>query len=362
MSDRRSAAVQRGVTVVAGVGPRSATHKAAGAPHIARGAVVPRSGSLVAVVFTTLMVLIPWPAIWLAQNGTPLEDRRVYESQIVNGFLVFDRGVQGDLWSYVSGEYLWGWLLNLFVRELSLPVAIVFAAISAFVLFVAAKVILRHAHPAFLLFLLNPSFVNLAFSQLRIALAMALVAAAYLLKGKLPMIWVLRVSLLTAACFVHTSMIIFVGLFIASGWIAHGNPERGSYASLLKLVVAGLAAVVLLGPLRTWFLSELGDRRVEADYLSSSVSFYLVWLLLAVFLIISWRNIQIVPPVAFAMACLVVVLAGLFFEVYVNRVIAIALPFFVVALAALPRAWRPFAIIAYVVFDVVYWIYWLNIG
>jgi hypothetical protein len=336
-------------SVSAGVGPRGLIRRSR--RHTA---------SLFAALFALVMVAIPWPTIWLAQYGRPMEDRRVYSEQIASGYLSFDVGGQGDFWDYVSSEYLWGWLLNLLVREWGLSVVTTFGLISAFVVFIAGQVIARHAHPAFVLLLVNPIFVNLAFSQLRIALAVSLVCVAYLLGRSSAAAWAIRLSLLAAACLVHTSMIVFVGLFIFALWVARTHRSR-PYQSFMTLTVGGLLAVGLLGPLRSWFLSEIGDRRADADYLSSSVNFYLIWLIVAFLLTLSWREIRIDPSICFALACLVVVLAGVFFDVYVNRVIAIALPFLVVAISKLPQTWRPFALIAYLAHSGAYWLYWLRL-
>jgi hypothetical protein len=329
--------------------------------HDAPNALPRKSGTIAAVIFTVFMVIVPWPSIWLALYHAPMEDRRVYEQQIASGYLAIDLGLQSGFWDYILNEYLWGWILNLLIRDLGLSSIVAFGAISAFVVYVASKVVVKHAHPCFLLLLINPSFVNLAFSQMRIALAWGLVCVAYLIWDKFRGTELLSVALLAAACFVHTSMVVFVALLSIAAYSTRRRLRTTPFRSYVELVIAGLLAAALLGPLRVVLLGGLGDRRIDVEYLSSSVNFYIVWLILAVLLSINWRGAVINAPIAFSVSCLALVIGGLFIDVYVNRVIAIALPFFVVAIARLSYSLRIVMIAAYLGYNLVYWIYWLRV-
>ncbi|USX45200.1 hypothetical protein [Dietzia kunjamensis] len=306
------------------------------------------------------MVAIPWPAIWMAQVGRPLEDRRVYESQIIYGHLGFDVRTFDDVFSYVSGEYLWGWILNLLVRTNGLSIDLAFGLISAFVTFTACLVITRHAPPMYTLLLFNPSFIDLAFSQLRIATALSMLCTAYLIRGPRTLVLPVRIALLAAACFVHTSMGIFITLFLIAIFVVRRPRIRQSRGRYTLLVGGGFAAALLLGPLRDGILAGLGDRRLGIDYHSYGLRFYFFWICMAIVMTVLWKRINLSVASAYALAALSTILFGLALGVYVNRVIAISLPFLVAAVHAVPKPSRNLLVVAYVGYVGLYWLFWLN--
>lgn len=316
---------------------------------------------ILAMIITAVMLVIPWTEIWQAQVGTPMEDRRVYEGQIINGYLGYDVRSFDDPISYIAHEYLWGWLLNLLARTIGLPIDVTFGIISAFVIFVACLMVLRHASAGYALLLFNPSFIDLAFSQMRMATAMGLMCAAYLVRGPRRLVLPLRAALVIASCFIHTSMAVFLLLFLGA-LIASRKPElsRPIYRYAL-LVAGGFAVALLLGPLRGDILADIGDRRVTAEYISYGPRFYVYWIVLAIVMTLTWKLVTISPVTAYALAALFGILFGLALGVYVNRIVAVSLPFLIAAIHAVPKSWRGFLVIAYVVYAAIYWLYWLNI-
>ena len=315
----------------------------------------------IAAFFTAVMGGIPWPEIWQSLYGSPMEDRRVYAMQVASGYLSFDVATYESPIAYITGEYLWGWVLNLLVRTIGLSADASFAVISWFVVFTAARVILRHAPPIYLLMLWNPIFIDLAFSQMRIALAIAVASWAYLIRRRSGIAHTLRAIVLVAASAMHTSAFVFIWLFIVCWHIATRLMVRRPGLGYAALVLSGTLAAMALGPWRNAILLLIGDRRVSVEYDSSSIKFYLVWAIVLVILTIDWREHALNALSAYSLAVLVSALMGVAVGSYSNRVIAVSLPAIIVAISSISARWRSFAVLAYVGYVVIYWFYWLRL-
>lgn len=320
-----------------------------------------RGRVFVAAVFTALMVWVPWPSIWADLYGRPMEDRRVYASQIANHYLSYDLQSFDSLSSYISDEFLWGWILNALIRVAGIPVDLVFGLIGASVVFTAALVVTKHAHPAYTLLLVNPLFVDLAFSQMRIALAISFATWAYLVPGKRTSSWLLRVGFLIAASLTHTSALVFIGIFGCSLLISHFSLRAKPLRSYVVLAGVGVLGALLLGPWRDLFLLELDDRRVGVEYDSSSWKFYVIWVIVAVVLTLDWSSVRPTPGRAYSLAILFTIMLGIILGVYVNRVITVSLPFLMLGIHSLSGRWRDYAVIAYVGYVALHWAYWLHL-
>lgn len=320
-----------------------------------------RGRLLVAVVFTALMVWVSWPSIWADLYGRPMEDRRVYASQIANHYLSYDLQSFDSLSSYISDEFLWGWILNLLIRVAGMPVDLVFGLISASVVFTAALVVTKHEHPAYTLLLVNPLFVDLAFSQMRIALAISFATWAYLVPGKRTSSWLLRVGLLVAASLTHTSALVFIGIFGCSLLISRGRLRAKPLGSYVVLAGVGVLGALLFGPWRGLFLLELQDRRVGVEYDTSSWKFYVIWLILACVLTLDWGSAEPSVGRAYTLSILFTILVGIALGVYVNRVITVSLPFLLLGIQDLSGRWRDYVVIAYMGYATLHWAYWLHL-
>lgn len=312
-------------------------------------------------LFTTFMIAVPWPTLWLRAHGSPMEDRRVYASQLVNGFLSFDVNTFDSALSYVTGEYVWGWVLDLLVRTFELPVDVAFGIISTFIVLTGSLVVARHARAIYATLLCNPIFVDLAFSQMRIGLAIALASWAHLLQRNSVPASILRILLLAVACIVHTSAIIFIGLFLLCHWFANGSLRQRPWWSYAAVGALGVSASILLGPARGSILGQLGDRRALAEYTVSSLKFYLIWVALLSTLTLDWRAAKPSAIRYYSVAALISALLGAFIGVYSNRVLAVSLPMLIASLAGLSARWRPYIVLASLGNAVIYWFYWLHL-
>lgn len=314
----------------------------------------------ISVAFASVFSFIPWPEIWQSLYDRPLEDRRVYSEQIVKGHLAYDAADFDHLLSYISGEYLWGFFLNLLVRTLGFSIEVTFLLISFAIIFTASMLVLEYARPAYLVLLINPIFVDLAFSQMRSGLAIALATWAFLL-SRSPRSKPLQLILIAVASAVHTSAALFIVTFVAAIGFARLSKKRTALEIYCFLLVLGCLAALALGPLRTGVLLALDDRRASAEYVSAGGKFYLIWLIVIAALSLDWSRVQISAIRAVALTALAAILLGVPLGSYSNRILALSLPFLLAAISSLSERIRPLVVLAYLGYLVLYWSYWLRL-
>lgn len=311
-------------------------------------------------IYTATLACIPWPAIWESARGIPMRDRAVYAEQIVTGNLRSDYSQPGSLLAWITDEYLWSHILNFLTRTIGLPIEVAFALISAFAISAAAFLILRRARAHYLLLLINPLFIDLTFSQLRIALAMGILVWLYAcgLRSKL-----LVVTATLFSCAIHTAMVLVLGLFLLSTLVGRRYFTSSRFSQYLALCAAACGSALTLGPLRAAVLAGFGDRRalVEYDQVQSGLSFYLIWILILVLLSANWRLIHLSTCGRFAVAMLWTSLLTAVLGGYADRLLAISLPFFIVASSRIAKDQIWILWLGYIGFTGLHWLYWLTL-
>ncbi len=321
-----------------------------------------RARSLVtwALLFTVVVVLIPWPQIFEVANGLPMLDREVYRTKIEEQRVLRDLSSITSLAGLFTNEVLWGWLLDFAVTTLGLSVDGVFLGISAVAIFVAALVVLRAEAPAYLLLLINPLFIDLVFSQMRGALAVALLSVGYLLRCKKVRTWWLAV---VAGLLIHTAAFVYVGIAIAASLAGRSLKRSGPQAALIMTAAAGVLFAVVTGPARDLLLGAAGDRRYGAEgYLSDlSLRYIAIWLLVLLIQLVDWRSMVKTFDGRASTILLIMALLGVLWGGYPGRYIALGLPFIIVAITRLGSSYRIPLVFAYVVAMFLSWGVWLRI-
>lgn len=308
---------------------------------------------LAILIFTALMLTPPWDAL---TGG--FVDRAVYETyfgyeQSVLEYASFDTALD-----YLTNEYLWHFLLGYVIRDLGYQTDGVFYCISLAFLVLISTFFVRQAAPQFLILLCSPIIVDLAFSQLRLTLAISMVLAAYLSRS--------RVALLVAfaaASFVHTAMVLFGFMLLVAVLVSMRSALvlRTKLNVLLWLLAAGFLVSLVVSPLRSHVLGLVGDRRAEYSDLSSTWAFNLFWIgLLVVFSaqnrlwFRSWRN-------SYSVILLTLVAGATVFRGYSLRFLAASLPVLVLSILALPRSQRTVMLACYSAYLTLQWVYWLRL-
>lgn len=304
--------------------------------------------AFVACIFISFsFVLVPWEALRLGEFW----DREVYRQHFEHGYSKLDFFEYGSALSYVTDEFLWYYIIS-GLNRLGLDLELIFYLISFFYMAVFSIYVVKKAGYVYVLFLLNPLVVDLAHSQMRLALALSILLFAFESRKA-----VLFLILALAASAVHTAAILFSALWVIVRFLS-GRP----FNNVILMLLISLFLAVILGPAREMVLSLVGDRRAEYEIYEHSLVYASIWVLLLFFLSLkrgeNWRR----PELVFAFTLLGLVCFNFIFKTYNSRFVAAGIPFFAIAishLSVLPRSLMAF-------FSAVYfsahWYLWSSLG
>lgn len=308
---------------------------------------------LSSILFAILFVLVPWELV----HGSLFVDREVY-------FAIFSNEPDFEIsfssmhiLAYIINEQLWSQLVRWLHVGVGLPLTNVFSIVSFLLVFSYAYFVSSRVGPLAILLLINPLLIDLAYSQLRMSLAMVLLLAAFGCQR-----WFYRMLFVLLACFIHTASFLFFFMAL-SVFVCVWLTKRYSFnrfSCYILLVITGFVIALIVGPLRTLILEYLGDRRVVYDAAATTLTYASIWV--AILIAASLQlNIFFRDNVnAIALVFLSVFTFCTLFSVYGLRFLAAALPFFVVALCRFGSIERSFVILLFAAYTVVQWVYWIR--
>ena len=226
---------------------------------------------IIPIMLAALISFLPWPEIVLSGTRGVLLDREVYTYQIVYKDNLLDYFYFSSIIEYFTSEYTWWFILKL-IQDGDLPIYYesFFQLISTAFIITAALVVYRNGGIFPLVFLANPLVFDLAYSQLRSALAISILYIAYLFFRKSTL---LAVALCLFAATIHTTMVIFLAVYILCIMTADDGGRLSRWPLEMRLAVilgAGVLIGLAIGPLRETLLNLIGDRR--AEYLNLAAS------------------------------------------------------------------------------------------
>ncbi len=292
-------------------------------------------------------------------------DRAVYKNYFLYEVSVLDYKKFTTFFDYVTNEYLWHFVIKNLIAYIEIEW--VFLAISLFAAVVFFNFIVTQHGFIALAFLINPLIVDLFFSQLRLALAFAILLFAYQLTNR----YILAFCAVVAA-FIHTAVLLFVLIFFIARLVSRFNfiilisssseSDASKYFKYAILFSAGLLISLLLGPLREPLLSIVGDRRATySPDMTSTLAYTSLWLLLLpVFLLQTekWFKSEIN---CFATIITTLVVFCYFFSTYGTRFLAAGLPMIICAIMDMDEPWKAISLIAITGYMILQWIYWFRI-
>ena len=315
--------------------------------------------ALWSAAFTAAFVFIPWPDIWYRIYTYPMVDRYRYFEQIVNHNLRSDYFQYQTPLSLYTDEWLWSELLKFLVRTWGWTPDDAFLLISSMVIFAFSYLVFRHAPAYYALVLVNPLVVDFAFSQLRSALAVALLLFAYMAYKKF---WPISVALAGIALFIHSATPLFLIFFVVSLWRGHSISKVRSYWTLVAIVLCGFAVSLATGPLRGTILSALNDRRVEYPEIASSAAFLSFWLLMLVAIVVLWPSLALSFSVRIVTLVMAITAMNLATDGYSTRFIVAIFPFIAIALYHMSLRLKALPLVAFVVYSTLQWVYWTRLN
>jgi hypothetical protein len=307
----------------------------------------------VSLLFAVFFALMPWQDI----QGGAFIDRQVYFDIFSSESSIIIPLEWSTLIPFILNEQLWSITVRWLNNSMHISLTVIFSVITFMVVFSYSYFVACRVGTIAVLLLLNPLLVDLAYSQLRISLAMVFLLAAYNIKNAL-----IAGIFILVACFIHTASLLFV--FMA-GLVFYcirltGRYDLGRVASYLSFVGIGFLIAVMVGPLRTWILEYFGDRRVSYDALPTSWVYASIWVFILCLASIQYSSFFRDRANTIAITFLSVYTFCTLFSVYGLRFLAAALPFFVVALCRFGNIERVLIILVFAAYSVVQWVYWIR--
>jgi hypothetical protein len=302
--------------------------------------------------FAAAMVAVPWEAIF----GPHFWDRGVY----LNTFRSFHpeqaKSFTGSIVSFVMNEAVWDIGVRWLSAVLHVPVDSLFDVISFFCIFTFAKYLAGRHGLLSLPLLVNPLVVDFAFSQLRMALAAAILITALFHKRR----WGVSTALISLACLVHTASFLFLLIYFASrALVAYVSRRRSSGGVYwVGLVGIALTVVILIGPLRTVILTALGDRRAEYKDPSQGILYASYWIFLMFAYYGERKPFYETEGNSLAVACVSVFALASIFNVYNQRFLAASFPLIISSILSLGGQKRILILGLFLVYAAAQWYFW----
>lgn len=318
-------------------------------------------GLILPIFLTGLLSLIPWPEIIYRNFHAILWDREIYIQKIVSGDSLFSYFTYDSLISYFTYEYSWEFMISL-IQENRLPFEydMFFQIISSLFIVTSSLVLYRKGGYLAILLMANPLIFDLAYSQLRSALAISLLNILYLARPKSNL---LSLAVCLLATSIHTAMAIFLAIYFLcvatadrGGWLSKWSVEM----RLVTIVGAGVFIGLLIGPLREVALTLLNDRRAEYGDLASSPLYLSFWIMLFGLFLLNYREFIQSLEGRFSLFILALVAVNIFTSAHSLRFLALAYPYIMATILIARPAIRFFSLAIFSVYLLAQWYFYLS--
>lgn len=308
--------------------------------------------AVVSMVFALCLLYVPWEQI----RGEAFYDRLVYLEHFLHAVpLLEDKEITG-LGGFLANEVLWEVLVRGLMEGFDLPAGLILSGISLLCLFCFAYFLARRHGPLAMLLLINPLVIDFALSQLRMALAVSIVMLALFSGRRL----VIAAAVITAS-FVHTSIVLFVVMYLvavqAGKWVRKSRLPASTLGYIA--MAGGLLVALLIGPLRETVLSTMNDRRVEYEMEAASLSYASFWIMLLAAVPLQGKAFYRDSMNLLAVACLSTFVFATVLGVFAARFLSATMPALLGAMLTMGRPVRELAVLAYLLFMVLQWNYWV---
>lgn len=310
--------------------------------------------------FVTVVVAVPWEEIFRAINGYGFIDKGVYSDYFLNRTNILDYKEFNSILSYVSNEFLWHYAIGWLINNTGILIDHVFLAISFITLLIFGLLLAKWQGIYALPLLLNPLVIDFAFSQYRLALAISILSAVYLLHERYRAI---SVALVLTSLFIHSGTTLFI-LIYAAIWLVQWLSVRfriGRSAVFVILFATGGVISLLIGPLREMILSAIGDRRAEYHDMSSSFLYSLFWIALLIPFYLSRRYLVGLDYARYALVIVSIVFVNVFHGGYSTRFLAAAFPCIVSGILSLQGVMKASVVILFIAYAAFQWLYWFRL-
>jgi EpsG family len=310
---------------------------------------------ILSLLFASVVAFLPWQ-LWTAADFSDIDNYVSRVNEIAQlGFNAFELGVTWFDW--VKNEYLW-FLLLYGITLLNVEPELAFVVLSFFIAFAYHRfltTLTSDGVTAFIL-LLNPISIDLFRGQLRSALAVSVFLLAIVMIRRQLIIFIIGAAL----CFVHTSMMFLLPMYLLSRTFASWSSLSTTSKSCIALI-AGVTIGILLASFVTVALQYAEDRRGSYQIATRSPAYLVFWMGWGVLLtalacrakaVDWWYYLAIV-------SCLAVTCAEMLgFAGF--RFMALLLPLILAAPSTWPQEYRFLPVLVLMSYQVLQFSYWLK--
>ena len=310
--------------------------------------------SLAILLSYIFIYLIPWHDIKY------FHDFEVYKFRVAEIFTFGSNQTESFGIFLLFSELLWTNILRvlpLYFYDIESGLTFIsFACLTIYTFFT-----IKHVNPllSFILFL-NPIFIDLIISQVRIGVAFCLLLIAHLLRRKL----LIQIFLIVCATLIHTATILLVAIFLILSFFKKlfKNDQKFLRFSLILPIFIMFFLNVALLPIFDFF-GGAKDRTVYfTDPMYSSILFSFPWLFFSVMIAILPKNDLIkrnIDYVAYAISMGSLFFVSSLFEFYGSRFVAVSFPLFIISLNNLTTQFRYIMFFILFLYQITYFSYWL---
>ena len=310
------------------------------------------------------IVFFPWELI---NKIGDFDDFAIYEENLIERVAdprsIIERyGIEGPL-AFFTFEGLWDMILVQLMSITNNNAFLSLRMISFFILFSWALITFKRL-PFWwgVLFLINPTSIDLAMSGLRNGFAYSIFAIALFY---LP--FIARNLLIWTTPFIHSTSIILIGFYYSAGiWLKYNLIKGERFFSkrtnvLIIAFIPGLLIGIILGFLSEFILTAIGDRRAliaQQSYKPSLQQALFWWILLLTqftcssdYLKKNYFQTNLITWFCFMNLSIS----------WSSRVWAATIPFIAISIWNLPKEKREFILILWIVYLVLQYLYWSHL-
>lgn len=313
--------------------------------------------NLSAVLWVITAAIFSWALLqpdWARLNGTGFIDLENYLEGFDSGWYYW-QVMHLDWLRFILSEGIWVTVADSIINIIgsSHLAFYLFGLASLFVM--SLYVCLRTRSVWYLWMLASPAMIDLTVGELRSAVGGALFYLAVSTRLR-----PLQFTLFVAAIGIHTSYIVFVGIYASYHALTLLADRGGFFNGRLVWIFAAVVGSAVLAVLQNAALESVGDRRVDIYlYLTSGTMLLTAWCLFGAALSVAdWRMRLSFEAYLFIFACGLFATSN-FLGLYGQRWVAVALPGLAVAVSKLTTIPRRALLAAYAGFTIIYYQYYL---
>jgi hypothetical protein len=317
-----------------------------------------KSISILNLLVALSFALLVWSINWEGIRGAQFADRTVTARVLESNY--YDVDIRMSVESIVfnlTHETLWNQGIRFLIHDKGIQISTIFSVISFLTVFVFSVCVVSQAGIWYLLFLINPLVIDLAFSQMRFSLAITILYLTASLDSRY-----LKLLLALCAFFIHTASVLIVFSYLICELTARQRLRFGWSTNrvFFSLTIVALMLVLLMGPVGNAILKALGDRRADYINLSSGAFITVFW-----FLYLSYYGAQIktlfIKPYAMLSYLFILLFVLLsVFDMYGSRFLALAYPLIIVTASKMTSRYKIGVILTHVLYGLTSWTYWIS--